>query len=342
MYQLNQRPDNTQRGEPTEPQAEPGGGQPGSGGQSGGSILGEVQRETQMREQLHQAVGATLNAQKIMGNALDPVIAFHANERARAEEAISDDAFMERVETRQSEFMQYVGQQSKRLKDALEAGGVDLSEDWARARLTSTVADYAGQYYRHVGPKVFELSVAEHLSQSQSIEGVWTTNALSRAPAGAQDSSARRAQQMLSAMAPVVAAMEQFDYFQPDRQATLVRMSEMVEAVVEDTLTRHEAFERMSDDDLEALRGNLLYRGGQILSECWHAQMRETLNEIREMDVEERRMVMAQGFPLDQVESHFHGYFQMIQQTTLIALSQHSGMDIVGAGATASDSPSPG
>ncbi|TBW57437.1 hypothetical protein EZI54_07195 [Marinobacter halodurans] len=320
MYQINQRREDTKS---PAPKAEPS-----SGGGQASNLFAQARQTVENHKELHGTAGATLNAQKIMGSSLEPVLAFHSLERQKEEEPVSDAAFLGRIEERQRDFLTFVGEQAKSLRDRLANTVAEIDEPWVKARLTSTVADYVGQYYRYVGPEVFTMDLAEQLSNAHEIEGIWTQTSLNRDHNEHRSPEAVKAEHLLNAMSPVIAAYQRFDYFQPDRNETIQRLADLIASTVDETLGQHPAVDDMSERDQQALRGNLLYRAGRTLQECWVSQVRETLDTIREMPTDERRDVMAQGYPLNNVEAHFLSHFQMIQQTTLIALTQHSGIDM--------------
>lgn len=286
---------------PTSPQA------PASAPAGASNVFAKINAETEQRKVVDKAAYNTLSTLKIIGHVLGGLLHHSSN--------MSEDE----IEHQSQRMLEHYATQSKSLHEKLNLA----DERFVYESITGSISKIISQHYRIAGEKALEVDWSETLAKIIDLDGVWAENRPSDTFGSPE---VRRSMMMMNALSPMVSAYQRWNFLHPEPEPVLQRMGDLLWNTVDDALESSEIIQKMSLDEREMLRKNLLFRAGDLLADSWTSLIRETLAELREMSTDERRQVAANGYPLGKIENTYLGQFQMLKQTLSISLSVHTGM----------------
>lgn len=273
---------------------------------STGFSLNKVTEEVKANETANQAAMSSLSGLKILGNALSGLL-HH-----------SKGLTEEQLDAQTHAILEHFAEQSIKLHEKL---GLPEAR-YARESVTGSLANIISQHYRVAGEKALNMDWASSLSKLSQLNGVWE----SAKPDDGTSLSTRRSMAMMQALAPVMSAYQSWNFHHSESEPVMQQLGDLMWQTTDDALNRHPVTEKMSEREREILRYNLLYRAGELMSNAWYANIRETLAELAALPVEDRRYYQANGYPLDNVERQFIESAELLHSGLSVSLSVHSGM----------------
>lgn len=272
-----------------------------------GFSLSNVAEEVKQTETANHAALGSLSGLKVLGNALSGLL-YHSK-------GLSEAQLDEKLQA----MLEHFAEQSIKLHDKL-----NLPEArYVRESVTGSLAKIISQHYRVAGEKALQMDWSASLSKLAEIEGVWE-------PGKSDDEwaslSTRRSMAMMQALSPVMSAYQSWNYHHADSEPVMQQLGDLMWRTTDDALNRHPVAEKMSEREREILRYNLLYRAGELMSNAWYANIRETLAELAALPAEDRRYYQANGYPLDKIERSFQESAELLHSGLSVSLSVHSGM----------------
>jgi hypothetical protein len=209
-----------------------------------------------------------------------------------------------------------IGEQTIALNDRLGGGDDRIILE----SITGSVASVISEHYRHSGRTAFSVDWASVLASSMEVDGIW------REPKDTSSGGSlayRRSLSMMHGLAPVLAAHQRFNFFQPDENAVIERMGNLMWETVDATVQQSSVIEKMEEPEKEMLRRNLLLRSGEMLASSWNANAGAVVQQVKESTTEERRFWKTNGFSLAAVERDFQASYRSLEQAFSVSLNAH-------------------
>lgn len=222
----------------------------------------------------------------------------------------------ELIEQAAKSLISAIGEQTVALNDRLGGGDDRIVLE----SISGSVATVLSEHYRLSGEAAFKVNWAEVLGQATETPGIWRET---RDTTQGGSLTYRRSLSMMQALAPVLAAHQRFDFYQPERNNTIERMGNLLWQTTEDTLNREPVIANMEEKEVEMLRRNLLLRSGELLAGAWNANAGAAVQQIKEATTEERRYWKANGFSLSAVERDFVAGYRSLEQAFGVSLTAH-------------------
>lgn len=274
---------------------------------STGGFFSAINNQIQEKKIADKAAYSSLSALKIIGHVLGGLLHHSAN--------MTED----QIEQQSQRMLKHYANQSKALLEKLKLP----DERFVYESITGSMSKIISQHYRIAGDKALETDWAKLLNDVAELDGVWAEPKQSDSYGSPE---VRRSMMMMNALAPLVSAYQKWNYLHNDPKPVLERMGDLLWSSVDEAISSSDIIQKMSADEQEMLRKNLLLRAGDLLADSWNSLTRETLIELREMATDERRYISANGYPLDKIENTFLSQFHLLRQTLSISLAVHSGM----------------
>lgn len=263
-----------------------------------------LQEQTESQETARQAAYGSLSTLRIVSKALAGSVTV---------DSVGDP---DAIEKAAKAMIQRIGDQTIALNDRLGGGDDRIVLE----SITGSVATVISDHYRHSGQNAFKVDWADILASAQEIEGIW------REPRDTSTGGSleyRRSLSMMHALAPVLAAHQRFDFFQPAENNVIERIGQLMWETVDSTIESEPGMESMGETEIEMLRRNLLLRAGELLASAWHANTGAVVQQVKEATTDERRFWKTSGFPVSSVERDFMSNYRALEQAFSVSLSAH-------------------
>jgi hypothetical protein len=278
-------------------------------GPVGGSLLAAISEETARTERASTAAFRSLSTLKTIGAVLGGLV---HHTRGLSQDEINQES---------QKVLTHYGEQSMKLHKLLGTP----TERYVLESITGSVSSLISEHFRIAGSAALNVDWATQLYEGCKLDMI------AEQKRGNQDwasPEARRSLATMNAIWPVVSAVQKHNLFHDDKDALIQRMANKMRMMVDETLEENPIVKRMPEAEQDMLHKNLMLRSGQLLSDVWLSNIRETLVEVREMDTEERRQIMASGYPLDRIDREFEQQYAMLERSFQIALKVNYGEDI--------------
>lgn len=273
------------------------------------NIFEQVEVIEQKKDKANHASYASLSTLRIVSKVLGGVL-------HHSEGLTPDD-----LEQKAQAMLKVIGEQTTALHGKLK----ELpAENFALASITGSVAQVVSEHYRRIGPKALEMSWADTLAMTATLDGIWKEHHLPNAGGSLE---MRRSLAMMEALAPVVSAYQRFGYFHSDSESVLQQAGDLIWHTTNEAIEQSPVAREMGESEREMLRANLLRRAGELYADSWDSQAAQVMAVYKESPADQRRVWMTDGYPLTEVENRFTGQFRMLNQALAVSLKVHSGIE---------------
>jgi len=269
---------------------------------SGGSLLGNLIQKEAESASASNAAFRSLSTLKTVGAVLGGLV--HHTRRMTPEQ----------INKASQQAIQHYGEQSMKLHKLLGTP----TERYVLESITGSVSSLISEHFRVAGPSALEVDWATKMYEGCQVEGVYEF------PKGKQDWASPEAKRTLATMDavwPIISAIQKHNLFHDDTKALTQRFTDKLWMMVDETLEENGVVQKMGDNEKEMIRKNLLLRSGQLLGDVWLTNIREALLEIREMGTDERRHIVANGYPLDKIDQEFNEQYALLERSFVISLN---------------------
>lgn len=121
----------------------------------------------------------------------------------------------------------------------------------------------------------------------------------------------RKGMALAKAAASVMSAYESHNYYHPEARPVAEMVTNYLRArVYEETLSELVDIYQLNNAEADYIGNTLMHHAGELLTNSWAKCVPEVHDSVMEMSADERRAVMARGFPLDIVFQDFDNHFE--------------------------------